>query len=465
MPTSQSQLIVQYANETFSNEKVVEASKCTKITRIALKSFTPCVAFFGRFPFAAICFKLGGHNYKGWALAAGNIASYTALISWALYNMVDDTMSTKSDTEKKLLRSSYCGTAAKITASFIIGTTAQLPFAYLAYQYNDKKIYMPILIIATDTIIPAYSSYLSMKQFSNVRGYVAFEKDLKLIRESVLQLLKGAKDAVLKLDDKSKLIVDKLKNVIEESGIDKFEQVLNILRQEIAVKHKVQDGCVKSTLIKVYQVGLLCMLAGDMVAIGCIGYRGWNAIDGNHNWPQAYGVGAAISVLANLYLFGMCIEETGNNILKLITGKYERTIVDRTLPVSSIVVKSLGCVTACLSWGPSVQVAKDYFDGEFSYWQQVTMSGATILLVLTAILDMLDAALEVMVQFSGNQQVIDAIACVDKLDKMIKIIEQAKPEDVQAFVNVISDDFKQALLSRLQEAKQHVQIEQMPLLT
>ena len=434
-------LLKEYACEALSDGRfnVVDHAR---VSRIALKTLTPGVAFFGRFPFKAICLKLGGNNYKGWALAAGNIASYTALIFWALYSMVDDTLSPKSDTKKMLLRSSCCHTFARVSTASAIGIAAQLPFAYLAYQYNDNEIIMPILILATDTIIPTYSSYLSMKQFSNLREYLEFPKDLKVAQKEIRALLTEAKQVILRLDENSDAYVEKMNEVARSADSDKLQALLLFLQSNRKPKALNSKSCLKSTCFRVYQLALLALLTGDMIAIGAIGYNGWKTLDHDRSPEHAYIAGAAFSVLANLYLFGMCIEETGNKIFKLITGNYEKTLADRTLPKSSFVAKALGTMTACLSWGPSVQVGKDYFDGYFSYWQQATMSGATVLLVLTAIIDVIDAALQQLILFSNEQKTIRAIKAVEIIDQITDVLDHIKPQDLRTYLNDLPQEFK-----------------------
>ncbi len=391
--------------------------------RRALQALGVTIAGAGKYPFVAISKKAGGDNEAyGVALAYGNTASFAALISWALLNIIDDQMRPLSKEEAALLMQNMSGykRGGILSASIVMGLISQTPFAYLAYVYNGKRVEMPVLMMLSDSWFPTYSTQLSINAALSQRSFSTFEKELSTIRYALIGLLEENR-ALLDKPEGRMDYVRALRAFKDNDAQDRPQAyMMHILEGRVATLSKEQLCCEGPKCVKpgdglAWILGSAAFLS-NMGAIGYISYIGWHQI---YAEPGFDGTFAALAVGANLYVNGMSVPKTAvrlyNLAKSLLLCRYEPTLSDQLAPKLSFALKALGLATAALSYGPSVQISEDYFHGnstqygEYSNeglatYMEIANSCATVLLTSTAILDIVDQIIELSLTKLGSEE-------------------------------------------------------------
>ena len=96
-------------------------TKTHRLARQILKTAGGILAIVGKIPFIAINLKLAGDNMAlGVLLAYGNCTSFSALIFWAMCEMIDGNMRPMEDIERRLLGTSKDRHSIKILITSII---------------------------------------------------------------------------------------------------------------------------------------------------------------------------------------------------------------------------------------------------------------------------------------------------------------------------------------------------------
>ncbi|MCH9609499.1 MAG: hypothetical protein S4CHLAM45_14150 [Chlamydiales bacterium] len=145
------------------------------------------------------------------------------MITWAFQNIIHDQTNPRSKAAQKIQRGTQtsCASTAGAVSSVIVGAIAQLPFAYLAYTYNDGALYMPALILLTDTWVPAYSFYLTLKLSLHVRKIVKTNTELIAIQAQMIKLFQKSQEILPKKGRRTAAFLDKLKEIRASNNEDR----------------------------------------------------------------------------------------------------------------------------------------------------------------------------------------------------------------------------------------------------
>ena len=381
-------------------------------TRRALQALGIAIAAIGKYPFIAIAKKAGGDNEAyGIALAYGNTASFAALISWALLNIIDEQMRPLSKEEAALLsqKQSRNRNRAVLAGSIAVGLISQMPFAYLAYVYNGKRVEMPVLMMLSDSWFPTYSTFLSLNAVLAQRKLSDFEKDLAAVRNKLICLIDENRALLDRPNGRMDYVQALQAFRSQEDGRRAHAYLLHMLEGRVRALDSEALCCEGKKCVKVgnslsWLIGTTAFLS-NMGAIGYVSYLGWKMV---YDEPGFDGVFAALAVGANLYVNGMSVPKTAarlyNLAKSLLLFRYKPTLSDQLAPRLSFSLKALGLATAALSYGPSVQISDDYFKGSFAVYMEVANSCATILITSTAILDIVDQIVELSLTRLGSEE-------------------------------------------------------------
>lgn len=432
-------LLIRYIDRRMAQGIKPSETACHLVARRSLQGLGIAVAGAGKYPFVSIAKKAGGNNeVYGIALAYGNTASFAALISWALLNIIDGEMRPLTKEEAALLRATngHCSKAALLPVAILVGLVSQTPFAYLAYVYNGEKVEMPVMMMLSDSWFPTYSTYLSLKRGLAVRHLTSYEETLSGIRRQMIALLEGNR-ALLENPETRVDYVAALEAIRNGSALDKPKQYLKAML-EGRVTAEVAETQSRTACRKVGDafagfLGIVAFLS-NMGAIGYVSYLGWHQVYAN---PGFDGTFAALAVGANLYLNSTSVPRTAIRLYNLVKDvvlcRYQPTLADQLAPKMSFALKVLGLATAALSYGPSVQISHDYFDGDsedygichdpdLSTYMEVANSCATVCLVATAILDIVDQIVALSISKLGDKEAVQLMELNDEMKRFAYIL-------------------------------------------
>lgn len=241
-------LVQETPLEVFLNNKMInseqsEASLRRRITNIAMKAIGATLVVVGRMTLINVTISYTGNNAGGWILVLGDFLGYSALYIWALFRLIDELTSLNpeelSDVTKKDQNLIY--KISTIVFSVLFAFVTKLPQAYVAYEFNDKNIFMPLILLASNFSLTAYSVKKSIDYLVEKLSSDRVDKKLLTAKKTFirkLSILKENYDESLNLNHELKmketcrecidflLIKSKEFNITEEKT--KLEKIFDI---------------------------------------------------------------------------------------------------------------------------------------------------------------------------------------------------------------------------------------------
>ncbi len=416
-------------------------AKAHKIGRLTLKGVGVTLATLGKVPFISINMKLGENNkVYGGVLDFSNCVSFAALISRALTNMVDDYLAPLGEAEKSLVRSKNSKSLDHLIliSSVALGILSQVPFAYLAYVYNAKSLLMPLAIFASDSWYPVYSTNLSLRNLSERRNFSIFEKDLAKYRNNLIKFVKESRFSLITDEEHREAYLLGLQRIrsFENPDNQSAEYMTLLSTRNIDPLAEPPPYC--KFLEKVITGVGAVATASNFFIIGFLGFKGMELI-----WPNPFAeaIMAILTVGANAYLNGTSIPNMAVSLFTMITsslrGLYQPTVADQLAPKLAFALKSLSMIMASLSYGPSVQISRDYFEGAFSTYLEVSLSLATILLVASALLDLSDEITENYIIHTGSEEEQQLLQLHHQMIRFSKVLKKSPLLALARFLKIL----------------------------
>ena len=441
--------------EVYIDKKLIQEergfeSRAHLIARRVLQGTSVVAGFGGRIPFIEINLQLGGDNrFYGALLAYGNCVSLGYLVAYSLLEIVNEQMSPKLE-EERVLQESRTGPILKkvfLVSSIVLGFASQVPFAYIAYTYNEPStlnpdgLVMPAITFAIDSWVSVYSSYMGMKLLREQQSLDEFEKEIVKVRGSMVGLLQGNVDLLTQVDnDQRTEFVGAFRRIQQiDSAPDRVQALYTLFSRRIM---DITDNPSRLTTTFGYTAqayGFLCGLCN----IGTLAYIGWLGMD-----QLAGNLGANVTVTtayvaAALYLNSTAIPNTAKSLFYLFkqvfTCTYKPTLSDILTPKLSFAVKALGLATAALSYGPSIELSEDYY-GEHEWLKasmEVTLSCAVIFLTTTAVLAINDQVLEYKVEKLGTEEEKAIVEVHHKMKELSATLAGSPLLEFARFLNVL----------------------------
>lgn len=144
-------LIARHIENTLIEEQDIHESQKRTVIKNSLKAIGILFSGLAKVPFIPINLDLKEMGYFRFVLAGGNTLGFWALESWSVIHIIDDIFGPKSKEEKLITKDQIKGIHKTIAifSGLILSVASQAVFAYLAYEYNDKNIIMPIMMLPT----------------------------------------------------------------------------------------------------------------------------------------------------------------------------------------------------------------------------------------------------------------------------------------------------------------------------
>lgn len=419
------------------DQKEPPSSSCAlKIARYSSQLSAIGLALCARIPAIPISRKAGGSFAPfGWTLATVNIISYGSLIAWSFLKIIEEKTRAKTPEEKELKSTLKPHTkAAILTASVFLGVFSQIPFGYMAYEYNNNSWLMAGTILLGDSPFPIYSLILS------------FEKTIRM--QSFRKAKEMAPDV---LETRAKLL--KATTAFKKSLPERYSTRKNSIQAPLLQLHG--EGQRKTAWLKGIRgftkgIGIISTF-GRLLMFSALAYEGASLISGGtkQNPNSASGEAFACSIAAlvaisNLYLLKKLIINSSLNNVQLLTDilrrKYKPTLGDvmRTKLYRTMQVLSL--VLVGLSFSTPYQVSRDTF--EHSIFHDIKIPGLEPFVVVTStysVLNMVSHSLRYFIEELVNKYVNlrgtnlekEYTAFQNKITKIEKMLDEATHEEVE----------------------------------
>ncbi len=405
-----------FIDRTLIRDQTAVETTTHLVVRRALQVTSIAASFIARIPFIQLNLKLGGDDkVYGAFLSYGTCASFGYLVAFSFLEIIDSQMKPLTREERDLLESRVGPTLKKVffVSATTLGAVTQIPFAYIAYKYNDPStlnpdgLVMPILTVAIDSWVSTYSTYMGLKAIGEKRSLNQYEKELSIVRGKMLFHLEENRQLLSLVDSETRSsfvdTFERIQNVEEAS--DRVQQFYTLCTRRISDQTLAPSNFVKGIDYVVQTYGYLCA--------GCnIGTLGYIAYLGTDAFASSLGLNITITALyvgTALYLNTTAIPKTASVLFNLakdiFTCGYKPSISDRLTPKLSFTLKALGLATAALAYGMPIELSQEYY--EEHEWLEVTMdvtlTSATTFLVSMAILSITDALLETKIEKLGSE--------------------------------------------------------------
>jgi len=429
-----------YVERRIIDETRPTETRCHYISRRILQGLGSVVASIGKLSFVAISLDYAsGNMVLAGFLIYGNLVSFATLICWSALNMIDDYMRPVGEEVKNLVGSkqSTCLKIAILVASVAIGVLAQVPLAYLAYYYNSLKTLMVISVMISDPWFPIYSTNLSLRALADKKSYSPFEKEIVQLKENLKAKLTETQQHLTQISysERNDWISD-LDGIARQAvSQQRSSDYLNCMLSRRVEIMQQSPSCFYKVCEKIIFASGLVFLVCQMIALGVVGFAGWKLIFDNAIFD---GIFTGVVVLANLYLSGMTIPGSAVRLFSIVVGllfcSYQPSLAQKLSPAFSTVATVLGLVTTGLSWGASVQIVKDYFEGWKQDVMMATLPASNVLLVTAAILFVIDGITESKVRRCGSEEEREQMKLKQKCDDFIKTLDKSSVIDFAKFL-------------------------------
>ncbi len=430
------------------------------IARRALQAASVVAGFAGRIPFIEINLQLGGDNkvYGGF-LAYGTCASFGYLVSYSLLEIVNLQMQPLSREEQVLMESRTSPSLKKVffAASTVLGFGTQIPFAYIAYKYNEPStlnpdgLVMPIMVFAIDSWVSVYSGYMGLKTLRERQSLTDYEKWLSGVRGKMHALIEGNRQllAVVGKETRNDFIgsYERIKRI--DSAPDRVKELYTLFTRRISDRTFNPPKYAKYIDYTVKSYGYLCAACN----IGTLGYIAWLGTDELTDNLYADTTVTSLYVGTALYLNATAIPETAvilfNLFKDLFTCSYQPTLSDQLTPKLSFSLKALGLATAALSYGPAVELSRDYYGSHegLEIFMEVTLSCATTFLVSMAILSITNQVLECKIEKMGNEEEKAIITIHKKMKLLASTLASSPLIETALFLKVLPQEAVEHLIN------------------
>ncbi|MBF5060068.1 hypothetical protein [Candidatus Neptunochlamydia vexilliferae] len=424
------------------------------ISRRILQAISVVAGYGGRIPFIELNLKLGGSSkLYGGLLTYGTCASFGSLVSYILLEIVDAQMKPKTREEHTLTESRIGPITNKVflAVSSILGFAVQVPFAFIAYKYNPAStlnpdgVVMPIIVLAVDSWISVYSGYMGLRILREHQSLTMYEKHLSTVREKMYGLIEDNRKLLSLVGEETRTnfiaSYEEIKRIDEAT--DRVQAFYALFTHRISDQtlHPSQHAKYVEHTVRAY--GYICSLCN----ITTLGYIAWLGTD--ELTDGAISVDIIITALyvgAALYLNLTAIPETAvvlyNLFKSLFCFEYQPTLSDRLTPKLSFCLKSLTLATAALSYGPAVELSKDYygFNEGAEIFMEITLSCATTFLVSMAMLSITDQILEFKIEKLGSDEEQAIMKIHKKMKHFASVLASSPLIEIAHFLKVLPQE-------------------------
>jgi len=457
--------IAKFIDGRIINNLAASEGTCHCVSRRTLQVVSIIAGYGGRLPYLALSLNVAGSNKAyGVILAYGSCASFGSLAAWSFLRIVDTQMKPLTRQEKILTESrmSPCIKKTLFASAIVLGFGAQVPFACLAYKFNKPSafnphgIVMPSMIFAIDSWVSVYSGYMGLRSLRERKSLKGFENHLSNARSNMYALIEDNRQLLTMVGKSGRVdfveTYDRIKGI--DNAPDRTRQLFNLFSRRISNHDLEPTSCAKRIDTAVRAYGYLCAACN----IGTLGYVAWLGMDTVAQNVEANITVTAIYVGTALYLNATAIPETAVKLYNLFknvfTWSYKPTLSDQLAPKLSFALKSLGLVTASLSYGPPVAVCKEYYKSNAGLegLMEVMLSCANTFLVSMILLSIIDRVLEFQIEKLGNEDSRNIMRVHEKMRLLSSTLTTSPLIEIARYLKILPRETVEKLLGDIDDS-------------
>jgi hypothetical protein len=439
--TTYKSYISEFIDTRLIIEEKEEASTCNFWMQKIAKIGGITISALGKIPFISINTKLNYFKEFKYALAAGNVIGFWALGSWSFIKIFENTLTPLSYEEKKIFNNkvSKIKKNIRISIALLVSGTSQSVNAYLAYVYNNKNILMPIAIFLSDTSFPFYSTLLSMEKIFETSSNSKFEKKICTAKKLLINKLEINKKTFidLKLNEKThilKLLLNIKQLPTDNQRLNRSLSLILDTKNETITKTQKIGNLIFGFKGLFYTINHLILLA-------VVAFHGGKTLTSENIAGITFAI---LTVLSTFYLeFQANIKTSQGLFLKIYnfcSHKPNFSLIEQLRPKTSFSLKLLGILIAGLSWGPTVQVSKDYIEQkELRTYLQITGSLGVFFLISTAMLAMADEILYKSINVLGSKKEKSILQVEEKFTRLINVFNKSSLLEMAKFLKLFEN--------------------------
>ena len=333
----------------------------------------------------------------------------------------------------------------------VLGLGAQIPFAYIAYQYNPPSslnvggLLMPAVVFAIDSWISIYSGFMGLRVLREQKLFTEEESKLFHIRKKICHLI----DSNLHLfvnggQEIQQAFVTSYRRIQEMDIVqDGVKSCYELFTQQIVAPENLRVfKCDRYMDFIVESYAYLCSACN----IGTLGYVAWcgtNALIGNLYANIGF---TALSIGTSLYLNATAIPQGALSLFRcfrdLLTCRYQPTLASQLTPKLTFVSNALILITAALSYGPAIALSKDYYGSkeELKIFMEIVLSCGTVFLVAMPMLSVTNQLLEYKVEKWGSDNQKEMIEIYKKMRQFSHLISSSPLIQIARFLEFLPED-------------------------
>ena len=393
----------------------------------------------GNLTFINITGKLAGDNeaYK-WALVAGNTVAFGTITAWILLKMVNAQLRPRTVDELALIQSQtprWLRNSIKTTA-ITAGLISQIPVAYIAYAYNNNNILYPIVILTSNASLPIHSLELTFDAFLRNRRYSEFERQLLQSKKALTQMIATVTQAVAAMTPQQRnQFLQELSTIASSSTFSEEDILMNYLvklRATADGEPLTPDDPAWVTAVKYTAGATGLLLSFSLLSHYWMGgYEAAKLADEEDSAFHHFSAGFV--TFCNTYLTADLIVKSTigicSGVMNRVRGISKKTLSMELRPKLTNAFKVIAAASGALCYGASVQFSKDYFDGNFGRFIEVTSAMGNIAFVTSGMLDCVQEGVQEYFLHRGTAHEKRSFGFQNEMQRLASLIDQCSPVD------------------------------------
>lgn len=425
--------------QVWQGQGIPQESRCHQIIKRMLQLGTPALGFCARYPAINVSRKFGGANQAyGWILAVVNVITYGSLVGWSFLKMINEEVRILSPAEKALFSRGVKLSMVTKMALVILGLISQLPFSYMAYQYNNNSIFLAILILLADSGPPIYSLNLSA-----ISSYeLSREKKLKIDNPHIVNI---KSQFISFLEDQRKKLLVMYRTIHDVNG--SLTSSL-LIQDKVTLIKKAPSEIPLAARIVTHGAGYIVTF-GRLAIFSVLTYEAIAQTLASQNNILQISIAAFLALLvfgSNAYLIkDVVIKSALSSLQELkdrIKKEYQQGIGEALRPKLHMSLRLTTLALTALSYSTPIQVAKDHLQNNrifgltipgIELFVEITSTMTVLLLVSNSMRYFTDELIASYILKNGSNQEKALVIVDKKLVSFIHMVKHSHPEDIIAF--------------------------------
>jgi len=414
------------------NEEVLEESFYKK-SRCLLKLLSVSLGSVGGLPFISLANRAAGDiEYLKWIYIFGTFISDGFSTSWAVNNAVTYlTLEPVPLTKQSISKNQRILPFLKHLVVNTISLLDSIPLTYVAYTYNDQKIYSVL------TFFSAYS-YKLCGYYKLIDNYSFYKRSNEnKVQDYYLSLLKKVFPIILSLKTDKRDVL--LRELYADKGIDVFLFMQKLI--DVVDENKEKENKLHKSVNCVLQVAASPLYIANAFKNAILAYNGMKFVTHSDVFS---GFSSCTSTLSSFALNFYVTHKTINAISNaLFSNTHNVTFTNTFFPKTRYFLPLISLTLAGLSSWSFSFITYDTLDHSFfqkaAIFFTITTALGAVIIDSFAMRDLTDETVMLCRKYIGTKEEIRLLEVKESLDKFYKIISNMTFEEIILFKSMLTN--------------------------